>query len=346
MKPRFLLAALAWAAGLAQTLAPFRVSVTVPGTSNPYLAGMPKGTRADIDDRAPQQSPVLVQLPADAREVTFAASGGVDHQPGCPPRCDSPDGSLLTEHRRGAEHGIGDVAAPYNALVGVFLTDDRPDKSRPPRNLTFDAKHRRFTTFSPQLKQVFFIGSGKTTSGEVRRFVIPQGATRLFLGPMDGFEWNNNTGFYSVIVAVERTDVNSSMYSVDSTISFANWPCLPDRSRCTPAKEIVEERTPGQFHILLPAQMEWGVSVPTSAGSKVVVRDVRGTVCLKSEPESCGGSEGKGPPAGEGFLVPHAPAGSLVFKTEAGRTYFSVNDRSGTAFQSHNGFFEFDVAIQ
>jgi hypothetical protein len=345
MKVRSLLGALAWAVASAQTPAPFRVWVTVPGTANPYLAGMPNGARADFGDRAPRQSPVAIQLPAGAAAVTFDAGGGVDHLPGCPPHCDSPEGSVMTEHRAGAENGIAEVGAPFNALMGVFLTDERPNKGRAPRNLMFDLKHRQFTTLSPQLKQVFFIGRGTTPSGEVRRYVIPTGATRLFLGTMDGYEWNNNSGAFSVIATVERTAVDSSMYSVDSSVSFAQWPCLPDRTRCTPAKEIVEERTPGQFHILLPAQMEWGVSVPTPPGSRVVVRDIKGTVCLNVAAETCGGSEGKGAAAGEGFLSPHSAAGSLVVKTEAGRTYFSVNDRSG-AFQSHNGFFEFDVWIR
>ena len=346
MKPTILLGALACTALWAQAPEPFRVRVSVPGTSNPYLAGMPKGTKADVGDRAPQQSPVVIKLPAGATGVTFAAAGEVDHQPGCPPHCDSPEGSTLTQHRRGSEHGIGDIGAPINALVGVFLNDDRPDKSRPLRRLVFDGAHRQFTIFSPELKQVFFIGRGTTKSGEVRQFVIPKGATRLFLGTMDGFEWNNNTGAFSVIVTVERTNVDSNMSSVDSRVSFANWPCLPEHRHCTPAREIVEERAPGQYHVLLPAQMEWGASVSTPPGKHAVVREIKGTVCLESAAESCAGPEGKGPPAGEGFLVPHAPAGSLVLKTGSGRTYFSVNDRSGTAFQNHDGFFEFDVSIQ
>ena len=153
---------------------------------------------------------------------------------------------------------------------------------------------------------------------------------------------------YGSLSSVRRpgeTNVESAIFSVDSSVSFANWSCLPERTRCTPAKEIVEELSPGQFHVLLPAQMEWGVSIPTPPGSKVAVRAIKGTVCLTSDAETCSGSEGKDP-AGEGFLVPHETVGSLVFKTAGGRTYFSVNDRSGTAFQKHEGFFEFDVSVQ
>ena len=38
--------------------------------------------------------------------------------------------------------------------------------------------------------------------------------------------------------------------------------------------------------------------------------------------------------------------GALVSKTIGGRTYFSVNDRTGIAFQKHEGYFEFDAIVQ
>ena len=41
---------------------------------------------------------------------------------------------------------------------------------------------------SPQLKQVFLIGDGKTRSGALRRYLVSVKATRLFLGVMDGYE--------------------------------------------------------------------------------------------------------------------------------------------------------------
>jgi hypothetical protein len=52
-----------------------------------------------------------------------------------------------------------------NALIGVFLTDDRPDRSDTPRPLDYRAIRRDNKSFSPQLKQVFFIGDGRTSSG-------------------------------------------------------------------------------------------------------------------------------------------------------------------------------------
>jgi hypothetical protein len=38
---------------------------------------------------------------------------------------------------------------------------------------------------------------------------------------MDAFEWNNNTGAFQVSVAVGQANVESAIFSVDSSVSFA-----------------------------------------------------------------------------------------------------------------------------
>src|SRR5262249_15952066 len=64
------------------------LTVNVPATSNPYLAGLRNGTKAREGDRAPQQSPVLVQRTlSHAVAVTFTAEGAIQHTPECPPDC-------------------------------------------------------------------------------------------------------------------------------------------------------------------------------------------------------------------------------------------------------------------
>jgi hypothetical protein len=328
-----------------QTPGPATVRVVVPGRSNPYLAGMPPGTSARYTDHAPRESPVLVPLTlAGATAVSFEATGAVSHGPMWP--LEGPEGSReMADHtdHGDSEHGISGVHAPMESLLGVFLSDERPDRSRAPRTLPFD---RALTTLSPQLKQVFFIGSGRTGSGETRRYLVPPGATRLFLGTTDGYNWNNNTGAHSVTVTLERADVTSGMFSVDSSVAFAKWPCLPERARCTPEHAMVETRGPDLYHVLLPAQLEWGASIPNPAAAPALVRAAAGTVCLDRTPENCGGPAGKGALAGDGFLVPAELPGSLVIKTVNGRTWFSVNGRSGEAFQNHQGFFEFDVLVR
>jgi hypothetical protein len=181
------------------------INVTVPGISDPWLAGMPNGSTASVDDSAPAQSPVLVALAlVPGTPLTFSATGGVSNTPGCNlitlAGCDPPDGSALISHLTGAENGIATVTAPLNSLVGVFLANTQPSLTVAPAGLDFSVIGLNFTTLAPSLKQVFFIGDGTTSTAVVQKFTVPAGATRLFLGTMDGFEWSNNSGQFVVTV--------------------------------------------------------------------------------------------------------------------------------------------------
>jgi len=343
------------AAAQATASKPMVVAVRVPATSNPYLAGLIVGT-SSYGDRAPQQSPVLTELfLGSAAYVTFAASGGVQHHPFRPPRFDSPRGSTPVMHR--AEHGISKASLPVDSLLGVFLNDDPPDSSPAPPPTNYQSSGWNFVSLEPQLKQVFYIGEGRVTrraaSGKkevvARQFLIPKGATRLYLAVMDEYEWNNNEGYFDVIITLERSTSSSSMFSVDSSVSFAKWECLPNRSLCTPEVGLVEALGSDQYHVVLPAPLEWGVSVPNPAGQGLLINGISGVVCLDSESRRtsmCNGPHGNGKRAGAGFLSPDEPAGALISRTRGGRTYFSVNDRSGAAFTNHQGYFEFNVTIK
>ncbi len=143
------------------------------------------------------------------------------------------------------------------------------------------------------------------------------------------------------------TDVSSAM--VSSNISFFMDSCLPGRSLCTPDRAIVEEKQTGLYHVVLPANLEWGAAIPNPGGHQVNIENVRGTVCWDLQArgsEGCNGPDGN--PAihsREGFLDPEKPAGSLVVKTTKGRTWFSVNDHKG-AFRDNEGYFEFEAEIK
>src|SRR5262249_47675170 len=153
-----------------QTSGSDTLTINVQATSNPYLAGLPNGTKARVGDSAPQQSPVLVQRTlSHAVAVTFTAEGAIQHTPECPPDCHGPNGAELARHLKGAEHGIADAVAPMDALMGVFLSDERPNRRRAPRSLDYKVNLGDISSSSPQLKQVFFIGDGKTSSGTLRR---------------------------------------------------------------------------------------------------------------------------------------------------------------------------------
>ena len=189
---------------LAQTTVP----VQVWGVYDPWLAGMPAGSTASLGDVAPFQSPLLVSgLPFAPGDVfTFSATGGVAHGVTFP--LQGPDGGPNQMHTTGAENGISDINVPLNSLVGVFLGPLQPNLSPAPAALDFGtAGSRDFIALFPLLKQVFFIGDGRTSGNAVQQFIAPAGATRLFLGTMDGFEWSNNVGVFNVNVTLTPTAV-------------------------------------------------------------------------------------------------------------------------------------------
>jgi hypothetical protein len=177
--------------------------IAVPGTSNPYLAGMPGGSACCSGDVAPTNSPVQVTTIAitPGATITFNVTGGVDNT-GAPPSLSPDGGGVFTTS---PNNGIAGATWPINALVGVFLDDSLPTSTPAPADLDFSGSGvgTSFTTLSPGLKQPFFIGDGLTGTGtgSVQTFVVPAGATRLFLGTSDGFGWFNNSGSFTVTAA-------------------------------------------------------------------------------------------------------------------------------------------------
>jgi hypothetical protein len=196
-----------------------QTTVTVLGTADPYLAGMPAGSTAIYGDSAPAESPTAVPgtLPAAGSLITFGdITGSVSYNGGTP--VDPPDGypGFWLQHAdqpagspQNPENGIADLIAPCDSLVGVFLGSGQPNLSTAPVGLDFsglgaayftEVGTLNFLSLSPKIAQPFFIGNGLTNSDIEQTFVVPAGATRLFLGSMDTFSWYNNTGSFSVQV--------------------------------------------------------------------------------------------------------------------------------------------------
>jgi hypothetical protein len=181
------------------------LGVNVPGSADPWLAGMPDGSMASSVDVAPAQSPVeVLGLPiVPETSLRFFATGLSAYGPTKP--LTGPDGSGTSHHAAAAENGISDVGTHTSSLLGVFLGAAQPDLTLAPAALDFTDSGNvlggfNYTTLSPLLKQVFFIGDGMTDGGQLQRVVVPAGATRLFLGTMDGFDWSNNIGSLDVQV--------------------------------------------------------------------------------------------------------------------------------------------------
>ncbi|MFS0735540.1 PEPxxWA-CTERM sorting domain-containing protein [Sphingomonas sp. 1P06PA] len=192
---RYAMMAAAAMASLAGTGQAATTVVTVNGNDNPFLAGAPDGAVA-LGDTAPDQSPTLALTGFDtSQSITFAAVGGFDFAGGVPAA--SADGSFLIT--MGDALGIsGATGVAANGLVGVFLDDSTPGGTAPAKR----DDGLSFTTLAPELRQIFWIGDGLTGTGTgtVQTFFAPAGATRLFLGSVDGSGWFNNSGVSTVTI--------------------------------------------------------------------------------------------------------------------------------------------------
>lgn len=217
------------AESVAMLIPAINVDENVRAQANPFLAGTKKGTVASPinphhnpdyagDNIDPRNSPTAVNGLgglAEGMALNFdSISGTARHDPNM--AYFNPDGEIADIghnnvttsdansklNRMFNENGIADAWVPINSLVGIFMDDSDPTTTPAPANLDFrsDAS-REFTELKPQLKQVFFIGDGSTKDGLKQNFIVPKGATRLFLATWDFYEWNNNAGVREVKVS-------------------------------------------------------------------------------------------------------------------------------------------------
>jgi Flp pilus assembly protein TadG len=210
----------------------------VSAYSNPWLAGEPTGTQASQPDPAwagqgvnpehpweydiagpvggtaadgePYESPNQINInliPGAAITLTnVSGTAGNDFTMGANTTADGNDGGSYPVYDDAAsdgtaEHGIADSSMPLNSINAVFLNSNLPDNQTAPGTTDFSTQAERdYTTYSPQLQQVFYVGDGQTSGAVQQQVIVPQGATRLFLGTMDGWEWSNNIGGYNVTI--------------------------------------------------------------------------------------------------------------------------------------------------
>lgn len=150
--------------------------------------------------------PPVVELPAaETRLLTFPCTGGLtDFAAGTPTL--GPEGFVGLQTTD--VESYGGISGLYldgqvMFLAGVFLGAS-PATEPPPERLDFTGSVD-FRRLEPELGQTFFIGDG---AGQV--FVAPAGATRLYLGFVDGYVfvgapgwYGNNRGGLEATVAVD-----------------------------------------------------------------------------------------------------------------------------------------------
>lgn len=169
-------------------------TVMIDGRSDIYSSGM-----KTADEGRAGKLPSAITL-AGAGAIQFTKVVG---KSGCEQDASfGPDGGNCAGGNTNLENAgtfSGIVASDRTLfLVGMFV-GAKPAKKAPAR-LDFSAGKQgvAFKELAPQVGQVFFIGDGKTGTGDgdVQTFKVPTGATMLYLGYADGFAFQGTPGAY------------------------------------------------------------------------------------------------------------------------------------------------------
>lgn len=194
-----------------------RTNVQVKAKFDPWLAGMPPKSKANDciypqyrhSSNSPENSPIKVEgislIPGSY--LRFTTTGEVNTRRDEPSFNDA-EGNKSKENEipfGKGDNGISNIHAPNGALVGVFIGEEQPNKSQAPDPSSFiKGEERNYFNLSPELKQVFFIGDGKTFMGIKQRVIVPIGAKHLYLGIMDHCNWDDNEGHFDVEVTSSK----------------------------------------------------------------------------------------------------------------------------------------------
>lgn len=202
-----------------------RTDLTIPPASDPWPGGLIRHstpTPEEIQETMPPGFSVMegdiIRLldPADGAISFFNGFGGISYGP----EGNGPTGSSVLSSFGGISGYIG----TQGALAGVFLDDAIPNGIAPSTlDFSLSGLGIDFSSLTPDIGQVFFIGDGVNASSEFQEFIAPMGATRMYLGVTDGFgfmgapgAYDDNDGSYRV-----RVGINDDPTRVPEPLSVA-----------------------------------------------------------------------------------------------------------------------------
>ena len=174
-------------------------TLTVDARANIFGAG--HATLAPVVGGAGVLPPGVTFPPADGQALRFSSVTGVVSPENSGLFFNGPDGGIYRGNigtNVTALAGIGGIIHLNTNmfLVGVFLDNTEPTDPAP--GSLFFSSPENFTTLAVQLRQTFFIGDGRTTTGGVtQQFFVPAGATRLFLGFADSDRFQGSPSYYN-----------------------------------------------------------------------------------------------------------------------------------------------------
>ena len=195
---------LRWAGGEGSDPSAF---VSVPATADIFAAGL--ASLPTLPNGVGTPPPSLPVTPGTV--VTFSASGQATAHIGVL-SYNGPNGAAILGsgstdiNSYGGISGVVDSAAQF-FLVGVFTNNLQPEAPAP---APIDFTGPNFTSLSPGLDQVFFIGTGVTSGDVAHSFTVPAGANKLYLGLPDADGFNGSPGYYSDDVGQFSVTVDES----------------------------------------------------------------------------------------------------------------------------------------
>jgi hypothetical protein len=214
-------------------------SLSVPATADLFAAG--QSTVPAFAGGGGTLPPSLAVTPGEV--LTISASGTIDCGSNAPSGPDgSTGGGTVDIQSYGGISGFGALGgiACGLSLSGVFTGSSAPVPPPPARLDFVDGSGEGFTSISPLIDQGFFVGDGLTGTGtgSSQTFVVPAGATTLWLGFIDGQTYTSAPGYYddnsgSVSVQVNSTGatttvISDSYASVEYIQSFSLSGCITD----------------------------------------------------------------------------------------------------------------------
>ena len=193
-------------------------AIAVPGKACVYFAGQTTLTSDFGYDETVASLPPYIDV-CSWSTVSITAAGLWTHTSSPYPEDWSGPGGKVGSEKTQEQYddlGISLLTTGLDTLVGVFLTDDPPDSEATPAELTT-------VTTTPALQQAFIIGAG------LADITVPDGATRLFLGHHDGYEWSNNQGEVEVTATtIVSIDIKPETLNLKSKGVFTAFIELPE----------------------------------------------------------------------------------------------------------------------
>jgi hypothetical protein len=184
------------------------IDVSVDAHCNIYGAGHPPPNDAPtVGSHGGGVAPILIPLASlgKASTLQFDATGSVSYCPSC--GANGPDGADFISAAPSYNGISGITNFPARSLMAVFTSETEPANPAPPP-LDFALIGTNYATLTPQLRQIFYLGNGLTATNTAQLISVPAGATKLYLGLIDGDSYDDtpdayddNSGAFSVTVS-------------------------------------------------------------------------------------------------------------------------------------------------